>query len=298
MNEVTITKEFHAAICHNEAETVVKLLAEGVSVNEAFANGFTPLIVAARAGAHSVIPVLLAGGAAVDAQDAVWGRTAFHWLCTHGMVSHYHDESHTESARALLAADADAYAPDFCDDTPLLMAIRRGMRNVIKLIHAHSPIPDGEGAKRLIPWLSISYLRGKYPSLRGLSDAEIHRYYISPPAPPLPGTTLRRREPLRYDAAWARRADVTTADKRGYTGLLHAAAMGLYEVAAVLTERGAAVDAPARSGATPLMLAARSGHWKVGHLLLALGADACRCDCRGFCAVDYARRAGNWRFYA
>ncbi|MBQ7022867.1 MAG: ankyrin repeat domain-containing protein [Akkermansia sp.] len=294
MNEETIQSEFFAAICHNEADTVQKLLAEGAGANTTFRHGLTPLMVAARAGAHAVLPVLLAGGAQVNARDDLWGRTAFHWLCTHGLVSHYHRESHTESARALLAAGADAFAPDNTSTTPLLMAIRREMRNVIKLIHAHSPIPNGKGKKLLIPWLDVAYLRRSY-NLNCYSDKQIHRYYIAPPPPPEPGTTLRRSRPLPYNAEWAEKANLSAVDKRGHTALHHAAAMGLYEVACVLIARGAEVNATARSGATPLMIAARSGHWRVGHLLLAHGAATELRDCHGRNAADYARRAGNHR---
>lgn len=294
MNEATLQSDFFAAICHNEEEAVRKLLVEGAEVNAPFSHGLTPLMVAARAGAHAVLPVLLEGGAQVHAQDALWGRTAFHWLCTHGQVSHYHVESHTESARILLKAGADAYTPDNSGTTPLLMAIRREMRNVIKLIHAHSPIPNGKGKRLLIPWLDVGYLRRNY-NLNCYSDKQIHRYYISPPPPPEPGTTLRRRCPLPYNSDWAEKADLTAVDKRGYSALHHAAGMGLYDVARALIDRGAKVDAPARSGATPLMVAARSGHWQVGHLLLAHGADAYRRDCHGRNAADYAQRAGNTR---
>lgn len=293
MNEATIPNELFAAICHNEADGVSKFLAAGADVNDVFPNKLTPLMVAARAGAHAVIPVLLDAGAEVNAQDCLWRRSAFHWLCCQGLTSHYHVESHTESARALLSAGANAYLVDAVDETPLLLALRHRLRNVIRLIHAHSPIPRGSGNRLLIPWLNINYLRRTTPSLAAYTDEEIHDLYIKPPAPRPLGTTLRRRTPIPYDASWAKLADLYAADRRGYTALHHAAAMGLYEVACILIARGAVVDAPARSGATPLMVAARCGRRKVGHLLLAHGADARYCDCHGRNAQDYARRAGN-----
>lgn len=295
MNEATIRSELFNDICHNEAEAVRKLLAEGADVNMQFRNRSTPLIVAARAGAHAVIPVLLEAGALVNARCA-WGRTAFHWLCLHGIGSHYHAESHTESARALLEAGADAFLADDLDETPLILAIRRNLRKVILLINAYSPIPNGAENHLIIPWLDVAYLRRTYPYLAQYTDEQLLDS-LRPPEPPKPGTTLRRNYPLPYDAAWAQKADLHSTDKRGYTALHHAAAMGLYEVASILIDRGAVVDAEANSGATPLMQAARCGHWKLGQLLLAHGADAYRRDIRKLCAVDYARRAGNRRMF-
>ena len=297
MNEATIQDELFAAICHNEADTAAKLLHTGAKVNERFTNQLTPPMVAARAGAHAVIPVLLAHGALVNEKDGLWGRSAFHWLCCHGLGSHYHIEAHTESARALLAAGADAYLPDGMGDTPLILALRHRLTNVIKLIHAYSPIPNGSGNKLLIPWLDVAYLRKSYPYMARYTDDEIHAHYITPPPPRRPGTTLRRSSPLPYDAAWAHQADLHATDRRGYTALHHAAAMGLYDVAAILIDRGAVVDAPAHSGATPLMLAARCGSWKVGQLLLAHGANAHLTDCHKRSAFDFARRAHNHRLF-
>lgn len=296
MNEATIQEELFAAICHNEADTVQKLLAAGAEVNERFSNRLTPLMVGARAGAHAVLPVLLDAGAHVHTRDdSWWGRSAFHWLCYQGLSSHYHIEAHTESARALLAAGANAYLPDASGDTPLLLALRHRLKNVVKLIHAYSP--NGEGEKHLIPWLDVSYYRKNYHGMAQYTDAEIHACYIAPPQPPLPGTTRRRNYPLPYDTDWAREVPLHTTNKRGYTALHHAAAMGLYEVAAILIDRGAVVDAPARSGATPLMLAARCGRWQIGHLLLAHGADPTRRDTHHRSAIDYAHRAGNRRLF-
>ncbi|MGN0828824.1 MAG: hypothetical protein ACI4PZ_03790 [Akkermansia sp.] len=42
------------------------------------------------------------------------GWTAFHWLCLHGLPSHYPPELHPESARAL----PDAYRPNPFGVTP------------------------------------------------------------------------------------------------------------------------------------------------------------------------------------
>lgn len=324
MNEATIQDELFAAICHNEADAVLKLLTEGAGVNDTYPNGLSPLMVAARAGAHAVIPVLLSHGADVTATDKQ-GRTAFHHLCRYGLGSHYRIAAHTESARALLAAGANAYCSDAEGDSPFRLACRRGLTSVLKLMHAHSPIPidardangdtplhlavrnsynnvhfllnigcaphiPGADGRSVCEMEDLSYEIAQSRTRAGISEEQWHKWYIAPPEPP-------SKQSTDY-TAWALAADLHAADKRGYTALHHAALQGLYDVAVILIERGAEIDAVARSGATPLMLAARAGRWKVGHLLLAHGADAYRQDCRKLNACDYARRAGNYRMSA
>lgn len=52
-------------------------------MNRRFRNQCTPLMVAARAGSHAVIPVLLSHGAGVHETDSQ-GCTVFHYLCRYG----------------------------------------------------------------------------------------------------------------------------------------------------------------------------------------------------------------------
>jgi ankyrin repeat protein len=72
-------------------------------------------------------------------------------------------------------------------------------------------------------------------------------------------------------ALLARGAAVT---RPGWTALHYAAASGDTEIAAILLERHAAIDAESPSKLTPLMMAAREGHDQMVELLLRAGADA------------------------
>ncbi|MFC0170355.1 ankyrin repeat domain-containing protein [Pseudoduganella danionis] len=67
-------------------------------------------------------------------------------------------------------------------------------------------------------------------------------------------------------------------EQPGWTALHYAVAAGSTEVAALLLERHAHVDAEAPSGMTPLMLAAREGQEQAVLFLLEHGADASRKD--------------------
>ena len=73
MNDEELTKlafsgvRLSAAICHNEADTVLKLLAAGCDVNKPCANGCTPLHHAARQGLYESAANLLRRGADIEA---------------------------------------------------------------------------------------------------------------------------------------------------------------------------------------------------------------------------------------
>ncbi len=73
------------------------------------------------------------------------------------------------------------------------------------------------------------------------------------------------------------------------TPLHEAAAMGHLEVARLLLERGADVNAKNKHGFTPLHFAAGIGHTDVAKLLLEHGADVNAKDEHGRTPADIAR---------
>ncbi len=324
----TLNEELFAALCHNEADTVRKLLEGGVSPDVWFDNGLSALMVAARAGAHDVLTVLLEHGADAHALNAQ-GRNALFYLCNWGESSHYHVERHTESARLLLDAGADAYACDTSGDSAFWLCCRYSCANVLMLMHKRSPLP-----------LEARHACGDTPLLmacRYVSDIQNrrcnNRHAVNllialggnSSATGADGKTARqlfRNLPFACDASWSPADYVASLESpsyhwprikkeirmarplapfavyaHGYTDLHYAARWGDEDAARELLDAGAMVDAVAHNGLTPLMLAARCGHWRVGLLLLAHGADRHCKDCRSLSAVDYALRAGNKRLW-
>ena len=98
------------------------------------------------------------------------------------------------------------------------------------------------------------------------------------------------------DAVNALLAKGAKVNRSGWTPLHYAAAAGDDEIAALLVQRGAQLDAvsPRQSGAyTPLMMAAREGHASTAQLLLKRGAKAGLKNTEGFTAAQIAERAGH-----
>ena len=81
------------------------------------------------------------------------------------------------------------------------------------------------------------------------------------------GDTDTVRELLEYDPELAR-----AADEDGRTALHHAASRGQVEVATILLDAGAEIDAPEEDNETPLHYAAWRSQLPVGRLLVARGA--------------------------
>jgi hypothetical protein len=91
-------------------------------------------------------------------------------------------------------------------------------------------------------------------------------------------------------ALLARGAIVT---RPGWTALHYAAASGDRDIAAILLERHAYIDAESPSQLTPLMIAAREGQLEVAQLLLREGADARLRNNEKLTASQIATRAGH-----
>jgi ankyrin repeat protein len=91
-------------------------------------------------------------------------------------------------------------------------------------------------------------------------------------------------------ALLARGAVVT---RPGWTALHYAAASGDAEIAAILLDKFAYIDAESPSQLTPLMIAAREGHLEVAQLLLREGADARLRNNEKLTASQIALRAGH-----
>jgi ankyrin repeat protein len=112
------------------------------------------------------------------------------------------------------------------------------------------------------------------------------------------GNTALMMAAFKHDmpAVRALLAKGAAVNRAGWTPLHYAAASGDDEIAQLLLQRGAKVDAvsPLASGAyTPLMMAAREGHDATSLLLIDAGANPNLKNSEGLTPVQLAERAGK-----
>lgn len=89
-----------------------------------------------------------------------------------------------------------------------------------------------------------------------------------------------------------------SVNRAGWSPLHYAAAGGSADIARMLVDRGAALNARAPGGLTPLMMAAREGQEATAALLLAAGADTALKSAEGLTAVQLAERMDKPRIAA
>lgn len=138
-------------------------------------------------------------------------------------------------------------------DTGLILALREGAMDVFRLLLAHQDTDIHARAFNGDSALMIASFKGNMEAVRTLIErgAEVHH----------PGWT-----PLHY-----------------------AATNGHDDVARLLIQQGAPVDALSSNRTTPMMMAAWRGHIYTVKLLLDAGADAALKNDRGMTAIDFAR---------
>jgi hypothetical protein len=87
-------------------------------------------------------------------------------------------------------------------------------------------------------------------------------------------------------------ADVNAADQSGRTALMHASLRGHDELAAILVRRGADVNLPDKRGTTSLMVAVEKNNVGIVRLILSKGANVNAKDRNGDTALMRACRTG------
>lgn len=191
--------------------------------------------------------------------------------------------------QALLAADpALAAARDAQGVSALLHAQYRGKAEVVAALRAAAPVLDVFEASAL----------GDTERLRALLDADptLANAWAGDGFFPL-GLAAFFGQPEAVRVLLERGADVhaTARNAMKVTAMHAAAAAGTHraEVARLLLEHGAAVDARQEGGWTPLHAAAQSGDVELVTLLLDHGADPALGNDHGKTAVALAEEKGH-----
>jgi ankyrin repeat protein len=240
-----------------------------------------PLIAAVRANDENALKLQLAGGADVNASDAVGGgRTALHWAVKDGRKN---------LVTILLDSKANLEATDRVGKTPLSVACEgKDLEMVTMLVAKGANVNSRDmiGGSPLI-WASAM---GNPESVEFLisKGADVNVVDSNGLTPLLWASSIGN--PKTVESLIAAGAKVNIADTiSGDTALMRAARTGKAEAVAALIKAGADVNAKNRVGMTAFMLAAGFGTMDKIEMLKAANADLAVTDVKGWNALDHAK---------
>jgi ankyrin repeat protein len=242
----------HQAVGHGSLDSAKLLLSRGLDVNLTDASGVTPLEVACRSGHMAMVEWLLRERA--DAQvHSKRGSTPMSAAVYEVRPGHEEDNARYRAVIRTLeraGVEVDVFAAIACNDVQRIRAILR--KN---------------------PKAGESKSAAGRPALHQAVTLDCREI-----------VKLLLREGTNPDT----RSSEDGTGHQGETPLLTAAFWGRFEIAELLIDRGANVNAKAKEGVVPLHEAARMGHVKLARLLLAHGADVNAKDDKGTTPLDWA----------
>ncbi|KAG7170631.1 Ankyrin repeat and SAM domain-containing protein 6-like [Homarus americanus] len=304
----------------NDHELIVAFLLSQNSNREATNNlGWTPLMQAARHGHMHVVLLLVQAGASVDTRNR-FGMTALMLASVSG---------HMGTIRTLIEAGAN-FDPipsiNTCQITPLMIAVQHGNDAVVRLY-----LDKGVNANKSVPKTVITPLmfsaaggnmstaqilldRGADPNALSACDLTALDVAATCNRPDIANflqkkTTRQKKKGALCDIMDAsRRGDVKavqeilladpsqcqvpTAD--GATPLMVAAMLGHMQVAQMLLQYGAHIDAQDhKNGWTALMQAIYHRETDMAKFLIQWGADISKISHKGYTAFDIASETLN-----
>jgi len=296
------------AVLYGNAQAAQALIAAGADVNQFDETGMTPLMIAASEGrvamtrllldAHAdvnlvgqdgttalmraasanrrdEIQLLLQHGAAVDAKNA-GGMTALMAAAFGG---------YAEAVRALVAAKADPNVRDNQGRSALMAASASGDAATVDVLLKAGADPDVADAGHGTP-MTYAAADGHAAVMELL-----RKRGLKPNAGDL-ALAAAGCHPEAVKIALAAGVSVDGARDQ-IVPLLSAAGSGCIDVARLLVDRGANVNAKDADGWTPLIKAAQAGHADTVQLLMDHGADMTAADSNGRTAWMFAAMGGH-----
>lgn len=264
--------------------------------------GQTPLMMAVAFGSSGAVDLLLNAGADVKAA-ATSGATALHWsrgdadkvrlLLDRGadvnarsqlgrtpLIIAAASTGGIEAARMLLAKGAEVNMADNTGATPLMEATNAGQEDIVRLLldRGADVNPRDTGAPGM-----ASLLGSPLSAAALLGNTDLVRLFLSKGAQVnavSAANNVVKNGPIAFGKA---------------TALHMAAAGGSVDVARILLDAGAVVDARDVRGVTPLIFAVATDRPQSSlvRLLLQRGADKTLRSNLGESAVDWARKYNN-----
>jgi len=225
--------------------------------------GYSALHIAARMGLVDAGKLLLDNGASIDIKSLATGGTPLHTAAS---------ANQTDFAKFLLKRKASLEIFDKSGSTPLVVAVLHADDDMVEVL------VDGGAAINVKSTVNVLvtplvYAASNPDPFKHKANLSILKYLVK------------------------NKADINFQSANGRTALMAAAACSDtsngYEKAALLVEKGAALDIANDKGETALMLAAGAGNEKLVKLLMDKGADAQKKNGAGETVMSYAGRAGN-----
>jgi ankyrin repeat protein len=233
-------KDLLEAVRSGNTTEIVRLLKDGANVNAKDIHSVTPLHIASARGDCNTMELLIKNGAQVGTKDDS-NDTSLHDAAMNGKI---------EAAKLLIEKGADVNSKNIIGKTPIYSAAESGNLNLVKFL-------ANKGAK--IPTTGFTPLH-----------SAVEGYYHSQKV------EAQFKEMIDYFLSQG--VDINAKGNSGYSGadvtVLHSAAVNAdKEIIELLIEKGAQVDARAKTGRTPLFIAAMAGNKGAAEALLTKGAN-------------------------
>ena len=294
----------HWAVDSGDVEQVRRVVAERPGlVNQQHSRGnLAPLHEAVDAGYTAIVQVLIDAGADLNNQRFD-GRTPLHMAVSRGSI---------DIVKALLAAGAYIDPVDYDYVTPLHIAVSLGHRDVVELLlregaslHArqrHDVTPLHMAASS--GWLDVAETLVRHADFNYRSSAYFWPSYLqSPVVPPNVEEAWGMRSDeasymYRYNTPRFVSAFVSVQDHYGHSALYRSVYSGHAEIAELLIEAGADLNAQDKMGNTALHAAALQGREQEAQVLIQAGAHVNIRNSKGQTPLDRAREQQHVRLVA
>ena len=246
-----------------QAAMVQLLLDKGANIEARNKNGGTPLITAAFWRRSEIVLLLVEHGADVNAVDST-NRSAMYRAITDWGETGYYDDKRYLITQILLNNGADIEIADQWGDTPLMVAVEYGKKDIVALL-----LDKG---------------------------ADVHaRDFIQ--TTPLHMAVLSGNKDI-VSLLIEKGADIHARSKNGTTILHSAAYGGNKDIVDLLLDKGADIHATDENGRKPFSCAAQNGSAATLQLLLDRGAELGRGGQRRqyafvLCGAARTRRGGD-----
>ncbi|XP_064015901.1 ankyrin repeat domain-containing protein 27 isoform X3 [Pogoniulus pusillus] len=244
-----------AAVC-GQTSLVDLLVAKGAIVNATDYHGSTPLHLACQKGYQNVTLLLLHYKASSDVQDNN-GNTPLHLACTYG---------HEDCVKALVYYDVHSCRLDIGNekgDTPLHIAARWGYQGIIEVLLQNGANPEIQNRMRETSLQCA--LNSKIVSLMELNYLTFERGQSASESP--------LRSPQHSTETFSRGSSVSSLSSTSTDTRQEEVKNSYKEKCARVSANGLGVNVSNQDGFTPLHMAALHGHSELVCLLLKHGAS-------------------------